>query len=61
MYKLKRHVRKLIVIVPIDEVKKETEHIDQHVLFNEENNQYVPETKKENEQSKLESSKAGPN
>ena len=61
MYKLKRHVSKLIVIVPIDEVKKETEHIDHHVLFNEENNQYVPETEKENEQSKLESSKARPN
>ena len=56
LYKLKRHVSKLIVIVPVEENKKES--IDQHSIYNEEVNSNENEA---NNQVKLESSKTGPN
>ena len=56
LYKLKRHVSKMIVIVPVEENKKES--IDQHSIYNEEVNSNENEA---NNQVKLESSKTGPN
>ena len=56
LYKLKRHVSKLIVITTVEENK---ESIDQHSLYNEEVNSNANQT--DNNQLKLESSKSGPN
>ena len=60
LYKLKRHVSKLIVIVPVDG-NNEVQSIDQHALFQEEINLKDSENEEDVNRSKLESSESGPN